>query len=77
MAQETGYAESKLVAENLVAAISQASRLDTLICRVGHIAGLISGIGPWTQNDWVSSLVASSVLLGKILAVLGPNEVVD
>lgn len=77
MAQQTGYAESKLVAENLVAAISQASRLDALICRVGHIAGPISGFGPWPQNDWVSSLVASSVSLGKIPATLGQNEVVD
>ena len=77
MAQETGYAESKLVSENLVAALSQASRLDTLICRVGHIAGPISGVGPWTQSDWVSSLVASSVSLGKIPATLGPNEVLD
>ena len=77
MAQETGYAESKLVAENLVASISQALGIDTLICRIGHITGPISGFGPWTQNDWVSSVVASSVSLGKIPAALGPNEVID
>lgn len=77
MAQAMGYAESKLVAENLVAAISQVSGLDALICRVGQIAGPISGIGSWTQNEWVSSLVASSVSLGKIPAALGPCEVVD
>lgn len=77
MAQEMGYAQSKLVAENLVAAISQASKLGALICRVGQIAGDISGSGPWTQNEWVSSLIASSVSLGKIPAALGPNEVVD
>ena len=77
IAQETGYTESKLVTENLVAAISQALRLDSLICRVGHIAGPVSGCGSWAQNDWVSSLVASSASLGKISRTLGPSEVVD
>lgn len=77
MAQEMGYAQSKLVAENLVAAIGQALRLDVLICRVGQIAGAVSGVGPWAQNEWVSSLVASSVSMGKIPAALGPNEMVD
>ena len=77
MAQETGYAESKLVAENLVAGISQALRLDALICRVGQITGPVSGVETWTQNDWVSNLVASSVSLGKIPAALGSNEMVD
>lgn len=77
LAQDMGYAESKLVAENLVATISQASRLDALICRVGQIAGPISGFGPWTQNDWVSALIASSVSLGKIPATLGSSEMVD
>ena len=77
MALEMGYAQSKLVAENLVAAISQASRFDALICRVGQITGAISGFGPWARNEWVSSLVASSVSLGKIPGALGPNDLVD
>ena len=72
-----GYAESKLVAEKLIAAASQRTGLQSTICRVGQIAGPTVEQGLWSQHEWLPSLVSSSVYLGKLPASLGSRDAID
>lgn len=76
-AVDMGYAESKLVAERLVAVASQRSSLRAIICRVGQIAGPILKQGIWSKHEWIPSLVASSVHLGKFPASLGSRNIIN
>ena len=72
-----GYAESKLVAERLIAAASRRTGFRSTICRVGQIAGPTVEQGLWSYHEWLPSLVSSSVYLGKLPASLGSRDVVD
>ncbi|KAF2204124.1 acetyl-CoA synthetase-like protein [Delitschia confertaspora ATCC 74209] len=67
-AQPMGYAESKAVAEQILAHAVAVSRISVAILRVGQIAGPIgskSG-GVWNQNEWFPLLLKTSKPLGKI-----------
>ena len=72
-----GYAESKSIAERLLAAASEKSGLRTAICRLGQVAGPTTQSGVWNQREWIPSLIASSVHLGKIPASLGSRDLID
>ena len=76
-AQEIGYAESKLVAEQLIDQCGQQSPLKTTICRLGQIAGPSEGPGGWNRDEWIPSMVASSMYLGLVPKSLGPQDRVD
>lgn len=76
-AQRTGYAQSKLVAENLVVAACQNAHLQACICRVGQIGGPTHEKGLWNQREWFPSLVASSVRLSMIPNHLLVKDEVD
>ena len=67
---EMGYAESKLIAENLFV----TSGIPNIVARVGHIAGPSMPSGRWNQDDWISSVITSSVYLGKIPSTLGNQD---
>ncbi len=72
-----GYAESKLAAERLIAVANQRSSLRATICRVGQIAGPTIREGIWSKHEWIPSLIASSVHLGKFPASLGSRDTID
>lgn len=76
--QPVGYAESKHVAESLLAKAA-AFGVPATICRIGQIAGPVShgNKGQWSKKEWFPSLVVSSVHMGKIPSDLGPFEDVD
>ena len=74
---DMGYAESKFVAENLVAVATRRSALRSIICRVGQIAGPTTEQGIWSKREWIPSLIASSVHLGKLPTSLGARNAVD
>ena len=76
-AQEMGYAESKLVAEQLIDQCGQRSPLKTTICRLGQIGGPSKGSGSWKRDEWIPSMVASSMHLGLLPESLGPQDRVD
>ena len=76
-AQEIGYAESKLVAERLIDQCGQRSPLKTTICRLGQITGPSEGSGGWNRDEWIPSMVASSMHLGLLPKSLGPQDRVD
>ena len=58
----TGYSESKWVSEQLLALVSRETPLRTISLRCGQIAG--SRNGAWNVQEWVHSLIKSSIHLG-------------
>lgn len=77
-AQHMGYAQSKLIAEQLLAAAASISGIRAVVCRVGQIAGPTDGEkGVWSLNEWFPSLVASSLRMGKLPSGLGTMDRVD
>lgn len=76
-AESMGYAESKSIAERLLAAASEKSGLRTAICRLGQIAGPTTKSGAWNHREWIPSLIGSSIYLGKLPASLGSRDLID
>ena len=74
-----GYGQSKLVAERLLADAARVRGIRTAVCRVGQIGGPVDhGVhGQWPKQEWLPSLVASSLHLGMIPKALGPLASVD
>ena len=58
----SGYSESKWVSEQLLALASRETPLHTISLRCGQIAG--SRNGAWNVQEWVPSLIKSSIHLG-------------
>ena len=76
-AESMGYAESKSIAERLLVAAGEKSGLRTAICRLGQIAGPTTKSGAWNKREWIPSVIASSVYLGKIPSSLGSRDLID
>ena len=62
IAVQTGYPESKWVAEQLLQEASNQTSLRTVVIRVGQMAGGINGA--WNTIQWVPSIVKSGLSLG-------------
>ncbi|KAL8732909.1 MAG: hypothetical protein Q9166_002510 [cf. Caloplaca sp. 2 TL-2023] len=77
--QPMGYAESKFVAEQLLANANKKCNIHISICRVGQIAGPVLGSEgrAWNKNEWFPSLVVSSMHLGMLPERLGKLNAVD
>lgn len=67
-AQPTGYAESKSVAEHLLAAAAEKSGNDVSILRVGQIAGpVLPGNGAkWNETEWFPIMLRTAKAMKKI-----------
>ncbi|KAL8711957.1 MAG: hypothetical protein Q9220_003653 [cf. Caloplaca sp. 1 TL-2023] len=63
-AQEMGYAESKNVAEHILHRAFTNAGVPSTTLRVGQIAGPLSSPGVWNPNEWVPSLVKTSLYTG-------------
>ena len=73
-----GYAESKYIAERLLANASKSSGIQHSVCRVGQIAGPIQiAKGMWNPQEWLPSLIISSQYLGVIPDSLGRLNRID
>jgi thioester reductase-like protein/acyl carrier protein len=86
-----GYAESKLLAEQLLAyyctvkATSQTTPGRCAVARIGQVAGTTGTTGTesatagrgWNRTEWLPSLVLSSRYLGAVPAELGVMDQVD
>lgn len=78
VAGKIGYAESKLISEQLVNIAATKCGIDVSVCRIGQIAGSASGEeGLWNTREWFPSLVRSSLHLGILPSSLGSLEEVD
>lgn len=67
-AQATGYAETKAVAEHVLAAAADKSGVDVSIIRIGQIAGpVLPGNGAkWNETEWFPILLRTAKAMGKI-----------
>ncbi|KAI0435840.1 hypothetical protein F4803DRAFT_573631 [Xylaria telfairii] len=62
-----GYAESKLVAERILAIASKQSGISVTIARVGQIGGPANeNTGDWAEQAWLSSIVRTSKALKSL-----------
>lgn len=64
-----GYAQSKLVAEQLLESARQRG-LEACILRLGQLSGG-SATGVWSTSDWVPAIIASSVSVGCLPVATG------
>lgn len=74
---EMGYGLSKLAGSFILDAAAAQSGLATVSVRVGQIAGPKLGDGVWNPQEFIPSLIASSVHLGVLPSDLGPFCNVD
>lgn len=80
LAAPFGYAQSKHVAERILARASRVCNIPVTVARVGQIAGQsvdsVSSDGPsmWPNSEWIPSLVAISSASGMIPRDLPPID---
>ncbi|RKU46997.1 hypothetical protein DL546_007725 [Coniochaeta pulveracea] len=74
---QMGYGRSKLVGSLMVATAAKQSDIPAASVRAGQIAGPERKEGIWNPQEFLPSLVASSVYLGILPESLGPFQVVD
>ncbi|KAK0625127.1 hypothetical protein B0T17DRAFT_493095 [Bombardia bombarda] len=72
-----GYGRSKLVSSLILEKATEVSGVPTEVIRVGQIAGPMSEKGYWNKQEWLPSIVASSVYLGMLPDNLGPMSTID
>ena len=77
LAAHSGYARSKLVSSLILEEGTRASGVPSVVIRVGQIAGPEGENGVWNRQEWLPSIVASSVSLGVLPGDLGVMDVVD
>lgn len=73
-AMSTGYAQSKLAAEKILAAASRQSGVPVSVVRVGQVGGLSHGGGVWADQPWVSALIRSARTLGAFPSPVLPVD---
>lgn len=68
-----GYANSKYIAEQLLAHAARTRSIKASFARVGQIAGPIQAAGQWNKREWFPSLVLSSRHIGAVPDDIGSN----
>ncbi|RYP65180.1 hypothetical protein DL770_009058 [Monosporascus sp. CRB-9-2] len=72
---DTGYAQSKLTAERILAKASQISGVPVSIVRVCQIGGPTSGSGgTWADQAWISALLRTAKTLKSIPSQVAPVD---
>lgn len=74
-----GYGRSKAVGSLILedAASATAGDFPCAIVRVGQIAGPEAEAGMWNRQEWLPSIIASSLYLGALPANLGSMDRID
>lgn len=71
---QMGYGRSKLVASQIIDAAVSKSGIHGASVRVGQIAGPRAEKGMWNRQEFIPSLIASSVYLGLLPDHLGSQQ---
>ncbi|KPM41877.1 hypothetical protein AK830_g4721 [Neonectria ditissima] len=74
---QMGYGRSKLLGSLILDEAADRSGIPTASVRVGQIAGPRSRQGVWNRQEYLPSLIASSLYLGVLPDSLGVQETVD
>ena len=69
-----GYGESKYLAERLLDHAATELSSKAKIVRVGQIAGPVKSLGTWNKQEWLPSLVISSLHVGAVPDSLGSSQ---
>jgi thioester reductase-like protein len=69
-----GYGQSKLASSMILDKATRESGVPSVIVRVGQIAGPRANKGQWNPQEWLPSLVRSSLYLGLLPDSLGSFE---
>ncbi|KAK1830460.1 hypothetical protein QBC39DRAFT_434846 [Podospora conica] len=72
-----GYGRSKLVSSLILEKATEMAGVPTEVIRVGQVAGPMSELGFWNKQEWLPSIVASSVYLGMLPDSVGWFSTVD
>ncbi|KAM7205204.1 hypothetical protein V8F20_003341 [Naviculisporaceae sp. PSN 640] len=72
-----GYGRSKLVSSLVLVKASEVSDIPVEIVRVGQIGGPSSEKGCWNKQEWLPSIIASSVYMGVLPSDLAQMTTVD
>lgn len=72
-----GYGRSKVVASSILDAAVEQSGILAAVIRVGQIAGSRAKQGVWNPQEFIPSLIASSVHLGVLPDRFSRTDVVD
>ncbi|KAK5996265.1 Non-canonical non-ribosomal peptide synthetase FUB8-like protein [Cladobotryum mycophilum] len=72
-----GYGRSKAAGSLILDAAAAQSGVPTASIRVGLIVGPRGEAGQWNKQEYIPSLVASSIHLGVLPDSLGPEDVID
>ena len=73
----TGYGQSKLVGDMILQQASEKIGISTGIIRVGQIAGPRSTKGMWNAQEWLPTIISSSVYMGQLPSELAASNTVD
>ncbi|KAI0381395.1 acetyl-CoA synthetase-like protein [Hypomontagnella monticulosa] len=78
MAGDTGYGQSKLLAETLLGKAGELSGVRSACCRVGIVAGPVEKrLGMWNKHEYIPSIIVSSAHLGAFPATFPSRDLVD
>lgn len=72
-----GYGRSKVAGSLILDAAAERSNVPAATVRVGQIGGPRGKLGVWNKQEFIPSLIASSVHLGVLPDSIGPIDVVD
>ncbi|UNI19521.1 putative NRPS-like protein biosynthetic cluster [Purpureocillium takamizusanense] len=72
-----GYGRSKLAGSLILDAAAERSGVPAATVRVGQIGGPRGKMGMWNRQEFIPSLISSSVYLGVLPDSVGPIDVVD
>lgn len=73
----TGYGRSKLVSSLILDKATETSGILSEVIRVGQIAGPLGTKGVWNRQEWLPSIIASSLYMGILPSDLGVMSTVD
>ncbi|KAI1078021.1 nonribosomal peptide synthetase [Whalleya microplaca] len=73
----TGYGRSKMIGSLILEDVAKSSGFPAAIIRVGQIGGPESEAGCWNKQEWLPSIIASSLHLKALPAHLGTMNRVD
>ncbi|GAW24728.1 hypothetical protein ANO14919_143200 [Xylariales sp. No.14919] len=72
-----GYGRSKQVGSLILEDVARAGDFPAAVIRVGQIAGPEAEAGAWNKQEWLPSIIASSLYLGALPRELGTMDRVD
>ncbi|KAH9906522.1 hypothetical protein F4778DRAFT_801801 [Xylariomycetidae sp. FL2044] len=72
-----GYGRSKMVGSLILEEAAKSGDFPAAVIRVGQIAGPEAEAGFWNKQEWLPSIIASSLYLGALPADLGVSGRVD